>query len=132
MKSFRKLSKTTTLNPQNTKGRIPGHRNLTKVKKGYARFEGNWNQIWASKEFKELNIPTMKFQNHIRSKKKRARDQNLPQLGQEERSSILEDLERIADQSSEEELPTKRQKVEYEEEAESTGIDFMSCNFSQS
>lgn len=77
--------------PSNSKkrGRVPGSKNLTKVINSaynslklqeqslaavrlFTQYEGNWNQMCATTEFKNLGISKDKLMNHIRSQTQRA------------------------------------------------------------
>lgn len=64
----------------------------------YTKYEGNWNQIWGSSEFREMGLAQKKFENHVRSQLKRVRKQTTPNKtkhkGDKERTFVLKSLKR--------------------------------------
>jgi hypothetical protein len=74
----------------------------------YYDFNGNWQQIWASNEFKQMNIPPKKFQNHIKAQLKKMR-KNRPKSADHEGEALQDQIQKRSS-TPPLALPAKKQK----------------------
>lgn len=70
----------------------------------YTKYNGRWAQIWASKDFKLINITEQKFENHVRSLQKKIKQVN-DRPAKDEREDILATLKRLSEVDEEEGEP---------------------------